>query len=362
MDVKTKLFALLLALAMLLGMAGCTSAPKVMQYDGAAVTANMYRYWLSTYKGSFMNTYTDMRDTDAFWDSAVFGDVKADRYLTDAIITNVKRTLVCAAHFDSLGLKFPETAAAEIDAYIEDLIENRADGSRRSFNQALAQYGINIDMLRQIYIMEDKTELLFTHLYGTGGAHALSAEDYEAYCGSHYVRIRHIYVNNAYAYETDENGHYSYDSSGVLKTRSLTPAEIAEKAKKIADIDAALAAGKSFDSVYETYSEDLYYKNGYYLSATTNFIPDVITAAFALEVGGTARVESDYGTHYIMRLEMDERPYENKDNEDFFASFEADAKNDHFLAWLDTLLPQVTVDEEELAKYSIRDASPNYSI
>lgn len=359
---KKKLCALFTAAALLLTAAGCASSKTVMQYEGETVTANMYRYWLSTYKGSFMNTYTDMSDTDAFWDSAITTELTAEQYLNQAVQENVKRTLICAVEFDKLGLTLSDSSVAEMEEYIESLIEERADGSRKAMNQILAQYGINIDMLREIYTMEDKTSALFSYLYGTNGANALSDAEYEQYCQDHYVRVRHIYVNNAYAYDVNENGYYSYDESGVLKTRELTAEELAEKTQKIADIETALAAGDDFDTVYNTYSEDFYYENGYYLSATTGFIPAVITAAFSLEVGEWVRVDSDYGTHFILRLEMDEKPYENEANADFFDSFTTDAQNDAFLTWLDERMELVEIDDETLSQYSIRDVSPNYSI
>jgi len=360
--VKKKWIAWLLAAVTVLSAAGCASAPAVMEYEKEKITSNMYRYWLSTYKGTFMQTYTDMSDTDAFWSSLLYEDVTAEQYLNNAVTENVKRMLVCSTQFDKLGLKLTDAALEDIDTYIETLITERADGSRNSFNQMLAQYGINIDMLREIYLMEDKTSMLFSRLYAKGGERELSDEALDTFCQEHYVRVRHIYVNDAYVYDTNEEGQIGYDESGTLKTRELTEAEKAEKAAKIASIDKALAAGTDFDSVYKDYSEDLYYENGYYLSATTSFIPSVITAAFSLEVGEWKRVESDYGVHYILRLEMDEKPYENEENADFFSTFETDAQNDDFLNWTDELISQVEVDEEELQKYSIRDAVPNYSI
>ncbi|MBE6561983.1 MAG: hypothetical protein E7662_12750 [Ruminococcaceae bacterium] len=359
---KTKILALLLCAVMLCTLSGCASSPVVMEYGDEEVTVNMYRYWLSTYKGSFMNVYTDMRDTDAFWDSELFEGTTAEEYLTGAVIDNVKRTLVCASLFDSRGLKMSESDLKNIDDYIETLITERADGSRKSFNQMLSVYGINIDMLRKIYTMEDKTSLLFENLYGKDGELALTEEAYEKYCQENYVRIRHIYVNDAYVYETDEKGYYKYDSSGRLQTRDLTADEKAEKAKKIADIEAALAKGEKFDDVYKKYSEDLYYENGYYICATTNFVSDVVVAAMNLEVGKSARVDSDYGTHFILRMEMDEKPYKDTENADFFENFETDAKNAAFYDYLEELLPAVTIDEEALKEYSIRDAVPNYSI
>ena len=359
---KTKIIALLLCAVMLCTLSGCASSTVVMEYGNQEVTLHMYRYWLSTYKGSFMNAYTDMKDTDAFWNSELLAGTTAETYLTNAVIENVKRTLICAAIFDEKGLKMSDADKKNIDDYIESLITERADGSRKSFNQILAQYGINIDMLRKIYTMEDKTSLLFANLYGEGGELELKDADYAAYCADNYVRIRHIYVNDAYVYEVDENGYYKYDTSGRLVTRDLNAQEKAEKAKKIADIEAALAKGEKFDDVYLEFSEDLYYDNGYYLCATTNFVSDVVVAAMNLEVGKSTRVDSDYGTHFILRMEMDEKPYENEENADFFEDFETAAKNAAFYDYLQSLLDKVTVDEEALKEYSIRDAKPNYSI
>ena len=359
---KTKILALLLCVSMLYSLTGCASSPVVMKYENEEVTVNMYRYWLSTYKGSFMNAYTDMRDTDAFWTSELLEGTTAEEYLTGAVIDNVKRTLVCASLFDSKGMKISESTQKSIDDYIESLITERADGSRKSFNQMLSAYGINIDMLREIYTMEDKTSLLFENLYGKNGELALTEKDYEKYCQDNYVRIRHIYVNDAYVYETDEKGYYKYDSSGRLQTRDLTAAEKNEKAKKISDIEAALANGEKFDDVYEKYSEDHYYVNGYYICATTNFVSDVVVAAMNLEVGKSTRVDSDFGTHFIFRMEMDEKPYKDMENADFFENFESDAQNAAFYDYLEKLLPDVTVNEDALKEYSIRDAVPNYSI
>lgn len=359
---KTRILSLLLAVCLLLPLAGCSSAPVLMRYGDSSVTVNMYRYWLSTYKGTFMNTYSDMSDTDAFWNSILYDDVTAEQYLNDAVIENVKRTLVCMELFDQYGLKLSKDTTETIDAYIDDMISERANGSKNVFNQTLAAFGINTNMLREIYLCEEKTSQLFSYLYQSGGPRALSSEALETYCRENYVRVRHIYVNDAYAYETDENGYTKYSTSGLPVTRALNAEEAAAAAEKIAAIEQALADGQSFDTVYETYSEDHYYKNGYYLTRTTDFIYEVVDAAFSLEVGETVCVKSDYGTHFLMRLEMDAAPYKNSENADFFDSFDSDAKNADFRQYLDTLLPDVEVDTEELARYSIRDAAVNYSI
>ena len=358
-----KLCACLLAAAVLLSLAGCAKDPVAFSYNGTDISTNMYRYWLSSYKGTFMYAYTDMSDTDAFWDSVLFGDVTAEEYLNGAVIDNVKRNLVCLSLFEQYGLSLSDSAVAAIDDYIEELTEEYADGSRQKFNQTLAGYGVNLNMLREIYIMEEKISLLFEYLYADGGPFALTEETLDAYYRENYVRVRHIYVNDAYAYETNDAGYYTYDSAGNAVIRDLTEEELAEKTEKIEAIDKALAEGTDFQTVYETYSEDLYYANGYYLTRETDFISEVVDAAFSLGIGETVRVKSDYGTHYLMRLELDPFAYnDTASNADFFNGFTDKVKNDDLLRRLNELLPEVTVVEEEVKKYSIRDAAVNYSI
>ena len=204
--------------------------------------------------------------------------------------------------------------------------------------------------------------MLVSALYADGGERALTAADIDAYCRENYVRICHIYVNDAYTYDTDAQGYYQYNEDGTVKLRSLNEEESAAKKAVIAKIEAELTDGKDFWEVYTSYSEDTYYKNGYYLSRQIDFIPEVVDAAFALRVGESAKVVSDYGTHWILRMEMDERPYENDENVDFFTSIESDAQNADLQAYLESLIPQVEVNEEEIDKYSIRDSATNYSI
>ncbi len=357
-----KLCALLLAAAMLLPLAGCAKDPVAFSYKGIDISVNMYRYWLSTYKGMFMYTYTDMTNTDAFWDSVLYGDVTAEEYLNGAVVDNVKRNLVCLSLFEQYGLSLSDAAVAAIDEYIADLTEEYADGSRQKFNQTLAQYGINAEILRDIYIIEDKISLLFEYLYKDGGPFALTEETLDAYYRKNYARVRHVYVNDAYAYQTNDAGYYTYDAHGNAVTRALTEEEAAEKSAKIKAIDKALADGTDFQTVYETYSEDLYYVNGYYLTRETDFISEVVDAAFALEIGESVCVKSDYGTHYLMRLELEDFAYNDPNNADFFDGFAETVKNDDLLTRLNGLLSEVTVYEEEVKKYSIRDAVVNYSI
>ncbi len=362
MKKSVRLFAFALLFAALLSLGGCGRSAVALSYGDSVITTNMYRYWLSSYKGTFMYTYTDMTDTDLFWDSILYEDTTAEDYLNASVLENVKRTLICMELFDQYGLTLPESTAAGIDRYISDLMDAYANGSKVKFNQTLAQYGINTDMLREIYLEQEKPAAVFAYLYDNGGPNTLTEEDLDAYYRENYVRVRHIYVNDAFEYVTNEEGYRQYDSKGTALTRDLNETEAAEKAGKIAAIEKALSEGQDFKTVYETYSEDHLYVNGYYLTRETDFIKDVVDAAFAMEVGETVKVESDFGTHWLMCLPLEDNAYNESTNADFFDGYEDTVANDDFLKFLDELLGDVTVYAEEIEKYSIRDAVVNYSI
>ena len=361
---KIKWIALILALVcLLIPCGGCAAdTVEVMRYGESSISANMYNYWLASYKGSFMYTFSDATDTDAFWNTVLYDDVTVEEYLDSVVLDNVKRTLICMELYRQKGMKLSPAVEEEIDSYIDELIAERAGGSKNAFNEELAKLGINVRMLRDIYRCEEQTSQLVEALYAPGGERELTAADIDTYCRENYVRICHIYVNNAHVYETDDQGHYNYNQDGTIKLRPLNEEEAAAKAAVIAQIEAELAEGKDFLEVYENYSEDTYYKNGYYLTRQIDFIPEVVNAAFELELGEFTKVSSDYGTHWVFRMEMDEQPYANAENIDFFTTIESDAEDADLRAYLDFLIPQVEVNEEEIEKFSIRDAVINYSI
>lgn len=356
-----KALSLLLLFVLLFPLSACSAEPTAMSFGETEISVGMYRYWVSSYKAQFLSAYADMRDTDAFYDSILTGNVTAEEFLNGVIRQNVMRNLIAAEWFRQYGLKMPDSALADIDAYIADLTKEYAGGSRRALNELLQKYGVNADGLREILIMEEQVRRLYKHLYKEGGPFMLSTAELDAYYAREYVRIRHIYVNTVYVYVLDENGNYVTDTNGMAVTRELTEEEQAEKARKLADIAKALSDGTDFETVYETYSEDTLYENGYYLTRDTAFIDEVVQAAFTLKEGEQLQVESPFGIHYILRLPLDEGAYLVPENGDFFDGFASAAAEEDFLRRLDEAMEKVTVHEESLAPYSIRNVSANYA-
>ncbi len=344
-----------------LSLASCqrTSEP-VLSFGNNVVTENQFTYYLATYKASFLSAYADVEDTEDFYAYLLPNGQTGEEYLFGETVNNVCMSLICAELFDRSKLTLDSAVTAAVDSYVQSFIDDYAGGDKRQLNNELAEFGLNVNMLRDIYLFEEKGTVLFDHLYGENGTIGVTEEELDAYYRENYARIRHIYVNNSYAYETTADGYTARDENGNYITRALTDEELAAKNEIIAAIDAALGAGEAFDTVYAAYSEDKYYENGYYLTRQMDFIDEVETSAFELAVGEWTKVESDVGTHYIMRLAYDEAPWENEQNADFFDGFKDTVGFEAFVVYVQQYLPEVERNEELLGKFSIKDSPSNY--
>ena len=333
----------------------CGTGEVVMTFGKSHITENQFCYWLSSYKGIYLNTYTDMEDTAAHYRSTLDNGMTVEEYLFQSTIDNISMTLVCSELFRQEGFTVPESVEESVDEYIDDLLVNYAGGNKNTLNAALAQYGINMNMLREICIMQEINNLMVAYTYGENGTHTVSETEKQQYYEENYCRVRQIYVNNSYVYEMDEEGYRKTDENGNYIITAMSEEEKAQKDAAIEAIEAAINNGEDFETIYTTYSEDQYYPNGYYLTRTIDYIPEVVSAAYELAIGEITRVDSSYGTHFLMRLPLDEGAYNNSENADFFTDFEDSLKDKLFMAYIESYLPEVSVDYDILSKYSIEE-------
>ncbi len=349
------------AAASVMLLASCSSKPAVLSYKNSVITENEFIYYLATYKASFLDTYSDFKDKASFY-SAPLGDtgLTGEEFIFESILRNVKMSLVCDALADEYNLTVAEGTVHVIDEYIDDFIYEYAGGSKTQFNQALSRFGINVNMLREIYLRDERGSALYDYLYGEHGTIGITDADRQAYLDENYVRISHIYVNNSYTYAVDEDGVVMTNTDGTYKTIPLEGEALEEKNAVIAKIDSALESGEAFDSVLKAYSEDQLYKNGYYITRNMNFVSDVVVSAFELEMGKYMKIESDVGTHYIMRIEMNEKPWEDEDNADFFDKYDMTVSSQLFTEYVESFISEVVVNEEILGNYSVEKSEANY--
>ncbi len=422
---KHRRLRLLLATVFLLAsLIGCAPKQKTLMTLGKqTLSVNQYELLLSRMRGQLeYNSYPV--DSDDFWKTIWSTDgATYEQYFGESILQQAKDMLVKLYLFEEVyGLTLPDSNAEEIDRYIEDALSMEFDGSKSSFNRALSAYGVNMEMLRENYLMEDKITYLTNYIASITGDSAK-----EEYYEQNYVCFRQIiFPLYEYVWETDENGdviyylegsnHIAYNkTSGTPRTgtdgkqatdengdtvyytadgkiaydtkdgvpmakdenndgyadyRTLGEEEAAAVAERAGKLYELIAAGDF--STFESYGDDLSdddiwatYQNGIFLRKDENYsadyLNDIAEALEKMEVGDTALIQSENAYHLIMKYALEEGAYKQSANEDWFSDF-----NEMLGAQiLETLcapyMEQITVNETALAgARSIRELGSNH--
>lgn len=355
----------LAAVAVIFPASSCAKRfPAAMSYKGVEINEALYKYFVSTYKGKYLQTYSDLKDTAEFFDGELTGGKTGEEVLSELIYGNISQTLISAAEFDAAGQKLTDDQSSEIDRYIESMTDELASGSRRTLNGYLSEFSINSDMLRDALVLEKKADLYLDYLYGDGGAEALTDDDRETYYEKNYVRFQQVYINNIKVYETDSKGYYIQDENGNYKMRDLTAEESAEAEQKIAAVREALERGDDFSKVQAEYSDSKDYVGGYYFSAesASDYLTSVVSAAFTLDEGEWTYVDaaSPSGAFFIKRLPLDEGGYKTEANADFFENFDEAVKGVKFAEKVESLRSLITVNRDFLDSVTVKDSPANY--
>ena len=218
-----RLCAGLIALLMLaLCFASCASKGKALitlNKDGHKVSfsVNHYEFLLSRWKGYLVtNNVTNNgknAEQDEFYDlKDIFNgtDLQTlDEYYSDTILDNGRNYTAVLWLFDSMDLSLSKDEMAAIDQTMDDILAAYG-GSKTKLNALLANYGVNYNLLREMYIMEAKISAVQTALYGSEGS-KLGTEVKDDFLSENYVRFKQIFIPYFnYVYKTDANGDEIY--------------------------------------------------------------------------------------------------------------------------------------------------------
>lgn len=220
---KRVLSFLLAALVLALALTGCSSSRGktllTLEKDGttATLSVNLYELMLSRIKGSLAGngiTAGGYAPTeDGFWSYyGRFGDSDKDQtlaeYYSAMILENCKTFTAADWLFASMGLTLSASATADVDQRLQDLVDTY--GSKTRLNAALADFGVNYEMLREAYLLEEKVNLLQETLFGKN-ATLVDTSIKDRYLGEHYVRFYQITLPKyRYVYVKDKNGDDIY--------------------------------------------------------------------------------------------------------------------------------------------------------
>ena len=207
-----RLLTVVLCLSMLVGavaMTACSNKGEVLlKLDGNEITANQYQFFLSRVKGSLHYTGYNV-ESDDFWNMIIDDQNNTyDDYFRNAVLEDARRYLAALAIFDEKGLVLPQAYLDRVDQEMESFLNDA--GSKSALNTELGAYGVNADILRDIYVIEAKYEYLQEVIYGKDGE-LLSADARSSYLDQHAVAFKQVLIRSFdYVYETDANGDEVY--------------------------------------------------------------------------------------------------------------------------------------------------------
>ena len=208
--------ALLLCAALLAAfcagaLTGCASADlgkPLLKLDGQEISENMVQLLMARVKGNLAsNGYSVSKDS--FWDQVVsVNGTRYDEYTRQLVLHTAKEYLAGVVLFEEKGLTLPQATLDRIDQEIQDMTD--AAGSVTALNKTLASFGVNVDILRALYIIEAKNTALKASLYGTDGS-LISASAKQEYLNDNALAFRQILLRSyRYLYVTDGNGDDVY--------------------------------------------------------------------------------------------------------------------------------------------------------
>ncbi|MBO5416897.1 MAG: peptidylprolyl isomerase [Clostridia bacterium] len=426
-----RVLALMLVLAIAFtAFSACSSKGKTfMKIEDTEMSVNMFQLFLSRMKGTICSSYGEEALDDSFWDTVMSADgATYNDHFTSQVLENTKTYLAALHLFEQEGLELPESYIEEIDEQIDELIENDADGSKNTFNSILSDFGVNYKMLREAYIIEAKIAYLNDYLYGSDGS-KISPVLLEEYYQNNYARFKQVFIYTyALVYDTDadgndiwysitnpkkisydttatpkkdgndnivkdangdtvyvdEEGKIAYDkkngkrnpklgSNGYQLTRDYTTEELRAAIDRAQLIAEQCVEGNYtlFDSLVDKYSEDegmSEYPGGYYLTAESDYdSPEVVKALFEMKEGEIRTVNSDYGIHVVMKYELDEGGYADKDNSDFFVStktgqyvFISKLREELLAQTLKPYIDKIEIDETLIEEVDIKSVGANF--
>lgn len=212
---KKRIFALLLALSLTLGvilLPSCASRGEpMMSIADKTLTVNTYELLLSRMKGT-LEFYGYDVDDGSFWKTVVSADGSTyDDYFRTTILEEAYHYLISDYLFDREGLVMSEERESEVDALLEAMVKTA--GSKTALNAELKEFGVNYEMLREVYILEEKIEMLREHFYGKDGE-KIDESVKQEYLEENYVAFGQIFLASYYyVTETDKNGDSIYYTS-----------------------------------------------------------------------------------------------------------------------------------------------------
>ena len=187
--IAVKLLCVILSCMMLLSVMTACASSTLMELGEVKISANIYEFLLSRMKGSLYKMGYDVNSED-FWNTVFsINGMTYEEYFKTSVLEQTYTYIVSEFLFEKEGLTLPKESEEAIDTLMDKLVERA--GSKNKLNAELANYGVNYNMLKEIYTIEAKMVYLKEYYYGEN-AEKISKEDKDAYYNENYVSFKQI--------------------------------------------------------------------------------------------------------------------------------------------------------------------------
>ncbi|MBE6688915.1 MAG: hypothetical protein E7588_06520 [Ruminococcaceae bacterium] len=334
-----RIISCILALVMVLSavlLAGCSSGEKyqpLITYGTRSVSTNMFGYILSQAKTMALYSLGQTADAPEVWETDG-GKILAD-YITEDAVSTAMSLVYYASAADAAGEKLTEEDVKKTEENLEALMTGY-NVNKSGLNSIMANYGVNYDILKEYYSLQQLAAKGKSYVLGEGGSYPITDRDYLDYYNKNYVTLRHLNLNNIN--KVGANG----------KEVLLTDEEKAQVEAQAASIEAGLAAGQqlsefaalSTDALLEAYPDGLTLpteNNILYAMAYAaeqeksafnvfglyyyllNNVEGFAETALAGEMGKVTRMDTDKGIFFVEKMPL---------NQDMFPLYKEIMKED----------------------------------
>ena len=367
------LAAILIFGGILFALSAARRSRAVASYKTIYIERGAYSYFASYYKGLYLTSLRtagiSASDTPAFWNLTDAEGVSYGTRLSEGFTDYMRRTLVAAALFDSAGT-LTDTEKKRLTAAAEEMLDYRANGDKKVFNEMTEKYGFTYDDYVDSITILYKAGNAMRAIYGENGEALKNTADAKLYLETEYRHVFLLALRTEDKFLLDDSGN-RVTEGGQDVTVNFTEEEKKERAALIARIaksidnfehdedgeEGRMNAGM-FMNLIESYDDgegrDL--SDGYYFSEGSAFTkefasvyPTLVARALALETGHYGTCEEGGIRFFFAATEPTASADTLTGNARYFTDFYSRVADASFEKTLALFLPDVTLSEVALS-------------
>ena len=374
--------SLILILGATLGIVSTVKVSRsVAQYKGQTMDVETASFFASYYKYIYMGTLSKNGvvgvGSSDFWNEDAGAGVSYGELLIDGTKNFIKQILVGNYLYDKYT-RLSSSDKERISAAVNELIEYKANGSKKTFNELVSEYGFSYSSFHTAVTMLYKANAAQNVIYGSDGSNIANFPELaEEYLREYsHVKLLFIRTQDKFVYQ---NGERVRGDDGNYLLEALTPDEIRDREKIISEMRSGIAAIDSGVGVemseemftgylnkYDEGDEDMR-ADGYYFSKSSAFtaefstvLQNIVDKSYEMPTNSFAEVSVDFGVCFIYKTEPTEGAYAFGASVACFTDFYSDAADFLFEKSISELSEDVTF-REGFSKIDIISIPYNYA-